>query len=85
VITAFLNVREGPAPTYRSIGLIKAGEIVAILGRNEDRTWWAIQAPNGLRGWILNNPAYIETSGNLAGVPLAAAKPQPTEKPTATP
>lgn len=78
ITTVFLNVRSGPGATYNSLGVVKAGDIVTILGRNEDRTWWAIQSQTGLRGWILNNPAYIDISGNTANVPLAASRPSPT-------
>ncbi len=78
IITPFLNVRSGPGANYSGIGQVKAGDIVIILGRNDDRKWWAVQGPTGLRGWILNNPAYIEVSGDVSTVPLAAAKPSPT-------
>ncbi len=83
IVTAFLNVRSGPGPTYSNQGLLKAGDVVLILGRNEERTWWAVQGPNGVRGWILNNPVYIATSGDLTNIPLAAARPSPA--PTLTP
>jgi uncharacterized protein YgiM (DUF1202 family) len=78
IIIPFLNVRSGPGANYSGIGQVKSGDIVIILGRNEDRKWWAIQSPSGLRGWILNNPAYIAVSGDISRVPLAAAKPSPT-------
>jgi hypothetical protein len=80
IITPFLNMRSGPGANYPTIGQVKAGDIVIILGRNEDRKWWAVQAQArpDLRGWILNNPAYIEVSGDVSSVPLAAAKPSPT-------
>jgi len=83
IITAFLNVRSGPGPTYANQGLLKAGDVVLILGRNDERTWWAVQGPNGVRGWILNNPVYIATSGDLTNIPLAASRPSPV--PTVTP
>lgn len=78
ITTAFLNVRAGPGPTFQTLGQVKAGDVVNILARNADRTWWAIQAPSGLRGWILNNPAYIQVTGNTETVPLGAAQPTPT-------
>jgi uncharacterized protein YgiM (DUF1202 family) len=78
ITTAFLNVRAGPGPTFQTLGQVKAGDVLNILARNEDRTWWAIQAPGGLRGWILNNPAYIQVTGDTSGVPLGAAQPTPT-------
>lgn len=80
IITPFLNVRSGPGANYPTIGQVKAGDILIILGRNDDRKWWAVQvqARPDLRGWILNNPTLIEVSGDVSNVPLAAAKPSPT-------
>lgn len=82
VITAFLNVRTGPGTNYDSVGQVKAGDILQVLGRNDDLKWIAIQGPNGtLRGWIVNNPTFISITGDMGTVPLAAAKPSPTVKP----
>lgn len=82
VTNPYLNVRSGPGITYAVIGSLKAGDVVSIIGRNADRTWWIVQGAN-VRGWIINTPTYLKTTGDLAKIPLASAPPSPV--PTASP
>lgn len=87
ILSATLNVRSGPGTSYALVGVLKVGDIVAIVGRNADRSWWVIQ--NGpLRGWIINSPTYLTVSGDTSAVPLVAAPPSPVPAavtPTALP
>jgi len=77
----FLNVRARPDASSEQIGRLSRGDEALIIGRNEGRTWWAIER-GGLRGWVINNPEWIQISGETANVPLATT----TEAlPTATP
>lgn len=66
----FLNVRARPDASSEQIGRLTRGDEAFIIGRNEGRTWWAIER-DGLRGWVINNPEWIQVSGETADVPLA--------------
>lgn len=87
ILSATLNVRGGPGTTYPLVGVLKESDVVAIVGRNADRSWWVIQS-GPLRGWIINSPTYMTVSGDTSGVPLVAAPPSPIPQavsPTALP
>ncbi len=73
---AFINIRSGPGANYQYIGALKNGDVVTIIGRNADRTWWVVQGAQ-LRGWVINTPSLIQVSGDTTNVPLAAAPPSP--------
>jgi len=66
----YLNVRARPDASSEQIGRLARGDEVLIIGRNAQRTWWAIER-GALRGWVINNPEWIQISGETADVPLA--------------
>jgi hypothetical protein len=59
-------LRSGDSPRYSVIGIIDGGTPLAILGRNEDRSWWYIQV-GGLRGWV--SAEFLVLRGDLTGIP----------------
>ncbi len=61
------NVRIGPGISYAVIGLAKAGDQFAVVGKNSDSTWWEI-AYNRQSGWIAVS---LGTATNTDGVTLA--------------
>lgn len=67
VNTDNLFLRSGDNPRYTVIGIIDGGTQLAVLGRNETRTWWYVQV-GGLRGWVTNE--FLILRGNLTGVPV---------------
>ncbi|MBO9308863.1 MAG: SH3 domain-containing protein [Chloroflexi bacterium] len=77
----FLNVRARPDASSTQIGRLVRGDEALIIGRNAQRTWWAIER-GALRGWVINNPEWIQISGETADVPLATTT---DDLPTATP
>lgn len=82
VIYPFLNVRNGPGTTFNKIGELKNGDTATIMGRNEDRTWWAVEKGD-LRGWVINDKTFINVIGDTMAVPLATSGEAPT--PTSIP
>src|SRR4029079_14343295 len=55
IITDQLRVRRGPGTDYRSIGGLKRGERVIVLGRSLNELWVVIQYPKDLEmgiGWV---------------------------------
>jgi uncharacterized protein YraI len=79
-----LNIRAGPGTNYPEVGRMLNGDVAVIIGRNADRTWWVVQW-NQVRGWVINNPAYAEITGDTAEVPLVAAPPTPSGAPASAP
>ena len=61
VTATTLNVREGPAATYKSIGYLSKGEGVAGVDVTPDATWRKIQRADGFTGWCSNQ--YLNSLG----------------------
>lgn len=66
VNTDNLFLRSGDDPRYTVIGIIDGGTLLAVLGRNKNRTWWYVQV-GGLRGWV--NSEFLILRGDLSGIP----------------
>ena len=80
-----LNARSGPDTNYKSYGILDADSTVAIIGRNEDSTWWQIafeDAPDG-KAWVSAEFGEAQDTDN---VPVVEIPPSPTPAPaTETP
>ncbi|PWH12574.1 MAG: hypothetical protein DDG60_12350 [Anaerolineae bacterium] len=93
-IKTTINVRTGPASTFPSLGLIEAGKVVILNGRNQTNTWYRIYYPVGSQetGWVaaayvdapnLQGLPYYDNEGNLVYAPDQGNAPgQPTLTPT---
>lgn len=89
-----INVRSGPASAFDSLGMIEAGKVVVLTGRNEINTWYRIEYPVGTQqvGWVaaayvdapnLQGLPYYDNQGNLVYAPGEGGAPgQPTLTPT---
>ena len=52
LVTAYsLYLREGPARTFKSIGVLRKDEQVEILGQSADEGWKNLRTTSGLVGW----------------------------------
>lgn len=72
-----LNCRQGPDERYEFIGNFREGEIAVIEGRNANNTWWYLRPPQAaLSCWVLGSG--VETSGDLANLPVVTAPLLPT-------
>lgn len=67
VNTPRLNIRSGDGPGYTIVGRLDGGTELVVLGRNEDRSWWFVQAGD-IRGWVIDELVYVR--GDLRGVPV---------------
>ena len=70
------NCRFGPGTAYVSVGGLKVGASVPILGQNGDGTWWQILNPNNISDKCWVSASVTNTTGNMGTVPVVAA-PQP--------
>ncbi len=74
------TVRQGPALFHPYAGTLGVNTLVVLLGRNEDKTWGAIQSLAGDGyGWV--RLADLDGYGPVAELPLA---PPPPQRPTDT-
>ena len=87
---ATATVREGPSNEFIEVGLLRSGQDVEVVGRNEASTWFQIFFPPGsqLKGWV---PASALRPPENALLPVVAVTPiprptviQPTLAPEAT-
>lgn len=78
-----LNFRTGPATNYPIIRVLTLGNLVQIVGRLGDNSWWQVR--DGINiGWI--SSAYTSESGDCSQIPVVVPPPSPTPRPaTATP
>ncbi len=74
------NCRYGPGTAYDIADTLMAGETAAIVGRNEQNTWWQIKGPAfGTLCWV--SSVTVKVSGSTEGVPVGVAPPPPTLTP----
>lgn len=69
-----MNVRSGPATTYRVVGNVPAGTAVTVIGENADGTWARVEiegfdSPVWLAKWLLT----IQTGAAVASSPSVTA------------
>lgn len=82
IVTAgALNVRTGPAVSYRSIAVIYQGQLVNLLGRWATNNWVLIRLYNGTEGWV--NSVYLQTSVPISELPVVGgtspSQPEPVQ------
>ena len=76
-----IAARSGPGPQYETIATLDPQTEVEVIGISEDGNWYQVVLPNQTLGWLPSSNTLVDSSGNLAGVPIAQA---PTEIPTET-
>lgn len=72
VVTATqLRVRRGPGLQYRSVGGLKRGEKIMVIGRSINAVWLAIEYPKNLEtgiAWV--GRAFVELNASLETLPI---------------
>ena len=58
VISNGLNVRSGPGTDYSILTGVYYGTTLSLMGQNTDGSWYQIQTPSGITGWV--NAAYVQ-------------------------
>ena len=69
IMVAELLARQGPGTTYDPVGTLLQDDILQIVGRNEESTWWAIAYGEGV-AWVL--ASQVMTQGDVSNLPLVA-------------
>lgn len=88
-----VTLRSGPGVDYARLGTLTLGARVAIVGRNNDSSWWLVSTPGGL-GWVrsdvvvaydINDDIPIVTIPALLTLPETGNAPNPAPATTPTP
>lgn len=78
IVTAALNVREGPGVNYKIVMVAMQGDTFEVVGANANQSWLQVTLPNGGTAWISGWQDYVQVQGSLAEVPVA----QPSAAPS---
>lgn len=70
VTTGALNVRSGPGPWYSRVTVVYQGELITLIGRIPDATWYKVLA-NGQEGWV--DARFIRTNYPVQDLPVFRA------------
>ena len=82
VVNGTYNVRTGPGTNYDRAGQVKAGQVLDIVAKNPEGTWWKVCCVDGKQVWI--KASLAPTRGPTNTVPVAAnIPPTPTPAPQA--
>jgi hypothetical protein len=85
VKSATLNMRAGPSTEYAVLTTLVNGELLSLIGRNENNTWFFVQNRDGASGWISIDLVNVSEDANLLQLPVSdAIIPTPTTTPTLT-
>ena len=100
LVNTGLNFRRGPNTDFDIIRVLRAGEVLPIIGRLRDNSWWQLSSNTSI-GWV--DARFVTTYGICNGVVAvdppttptvtpsptatvqATATTRPTDAPTATP
>ena len=68
--------RSGPGTMYDNLTFVAVGDVVSLLARNADNSWFYGRAPDGILCWI--GAATGALTGDPFGLPIREAPPTPT-------
>jgi hypothetical protein len=87
-VIAIAAIREGPGLEFFELGLLRNGQDVSVVGRNDDASWYqVIFAGADLRGWVPDSALRLpDGADEQIEVVLFTPIPKPSvEQPTPTP
>lgn len=64
-----INVRQGPGRSFAVVTGLSPGDIVEIIGRNADESWYQVRLADGREGWVVAQFLLLEIPG--AATPTA--------------
>ncbi len=69
-----VNLRSGPGTAFNRVGTLSAGQQLRIIGKNENASWWQVEAAGG-KAWVANS--VVRAAGPVDQVAVAQDIPQP--------
>ncbi len=91
IINSSINVRNGPGINYAVITVLFAGDIVRVLAKTSNGSWYNIELEDESRGWIsatVAEPVDLDLIENVevaATIPVLQVTNTPQTVPTSTP
>ena len=76
-----LNVRSGPATTYKVVASAVKGEKLAVTGQSGQCAWLKLSRGGKALGWVSGNKAYVQLNIACAKIPAATAAAAPAAAP----
>ena len=64
----YLNLRSGPGAGFAKMSVLRRGDRVAMIGRNNAATWIQIRLADGQTGWV--NGYYLNNAAPLGLLPV---------------
>jgi hypothetical protein len=87
VVTA-VNLRSGPGTLYPTVSSASIGDVLSVVGANQEGDWLQVTNDEGLTCWVSANSKYVQAlvEGSLLDIPVVKVPPPPpTITPTPTP
>ncbi len=78
-----LNVRAGPSTLHPRIAQVQQGDILEVIGKTPDGTWWQVRLADGTVGWVYAK--LVQGQGPIGEVQVSQNIPTPPPTPTYTP
>ncbi len=75
IATGDTNLRQGPGTNYPIVGLLKKGEQLKIIGKNEKGDWWQLEGTDGKPVWII--ASRVTAQGPTETIQVAKNIPKP--------
>lgn len=75
-----LNLRGGPGTIYARVGVLRKGDPLTVVARNQAGDWLSVIAPDSKPGWVAAN--LVQLNIPLSQIPAATNIPPPPVTPT---
>jgi hypothetical protein len=80
IATGDTNLRQGPGTNYPRVGMLKQGEQLKIIGKNDAGNWWQLEGKDGKPVWIISSR--VRTQGDTQTIAVAKDIPKPPARKT---
>jgi hypothetical protein len=77
VTASSVNVRSGPGINYPPITTLRQDAVVVVAAKNQTGSWFLIELPGGVKGWISNTVTTPVAEVDMVKVAVAATIPAP--------
>ena len=79
VTLSSVNVRSGPGTNYPPITTLLKDAVVVAAAKTQDGSWFLIDLPGGVKGWISNTVTTPVVEADMVKVPIAVTIPSPPQ------
>jgi hypothetical protein len=72
VLISNLRIRTGPGTNFENAGNFALNEQVTLIAQSADGAWFKMRRLDASENWVINNPEWIEATGNCSALPVAS-------------